>query len=80
MNESIESHWITLYVNDNNAAYFVSFGVENVPAEIKKFIEKKTCCHNYLQSRSIRFDNVRTFLCWIYCFYVQRYFCKSIFS
>ena len=39
--ESIESHWITLYVNDNNAAYFVSFGVEHVPKEIKKFMGNK---------------------------------------
>ena len=39
--ESIESHWITLYVNDNNAAYLVSFGVEHVPKEIKKFMGNK---------------------------------------
>ena len=26
--KSIQSHWIVLYVNDNNVIYFDSFGVE----------------------------------------------------
>ena len=34
--KSIETHWITLYVNRNNATYFDSFGVEHIPKEIKK--------------------------------------------
>ena len=39
----IGTHWIALYVNDNNkrpsynAIYFGSFGVEHIPKEIKKF-------------------------------------------
>ena len=32
--ESIGTHWIAMYVNDNNVTYFVSFGVENIPKEI----------------------------------------------
>ena len=38
--KSIGSHWIALYVNDNNrrasydAIYFYSFGVENILREI----------------------------------------------
>ena len=32
--KSIGNHWVTLYVKENNIAYFDSFGVENVP---KKF-------------------------------------------
>ena len=35
------THWIALYVNDNNVTYFDSFGVEHIPKEIKKFIGKK---------------------------------------
>ena len=38
---SIETHWITLYVNVNNIIYFSSFEIEYIPKEIKKFIEKK---------------------------------------
>ena len=33
--ESIETHWIVLHVNNNNAPYFDSFGVEHIPKEIK---------------------------------------------
>ena len=32
--KSIETHWIALYANDNNATYFYSFGVEHIPKEI----------------------------------------------
>ena len=36
--ESVRTHWIALYVNDNNVTYFDSFGVEHIPKMIKKFI------------------------------------------
>ena len=29
--ESIRTHWIALYVNDDNVTYFDSFGVEHIP-------------------------------------------------
>ena len=32
--ESTATHWIALYVNDNNLTYFDSFGIENIPKEI----------------------------------------------
>ena len=35
------THWITLYVNGNNTIYFVTFGVEHIPKEIKILIENK---------------------------------------
>ena len=34
--ESIETHWIALYVSDNNVIYFDSFGFEHIQKEIKK--------------------------------------------
>ena len=34
------THWITLWVNNNNATYFNSFGVEHIPEEINAFITK----------------------------------------
>ena len=37
----IGTHWIALYVKNNEVIYFDSFGVEHVPKEIKKFIEHK---------------------------------------
>ena len=36
--KSIGTDWIALYVNGNNATTFYSFGVENIPKEIKKLI------------------------------------------
>ena len=34
----IGTHWVALYVNDKTIIYFDSFGVENIPKEITKFI------------------------------------------
>ena len=39
--ESVETHWIVLYVNDDNVTYFDSFGVEHIPKEIRTFIGNK---------------------------------------
>ena len=33
----IATHWIALYVLNNNVTYFDSFGVEHIPKEIKTF-------------------------------------------
>ena len=37
----IETHWVALYLQNNNVTYFDSFGVEHIPKEIKKFINNK---------------------------------------
>ena len=34
----IGTHWVALYVNNNNVTYFDSFRVEHIPNEIKAFI------------------------------------------
>ena len=39
--KSIGSHWIALYVKDNNVIYFHSFEVERIPKEIRKIIGNK---------------------------------------
>ena len=44
--ESIGTHWIALYIIDNNVTYFDSFGVEHIPKEIKKIIENKNIITN----------------------------------
>ena len=36
--QSIGTHWIALYVNNDNVTCFESFVVEHIPKEIKKFI------------------------------------------
>ena len=37
----IGTHWIALWVNNNNVTYFDSFGVEHIPKEIKTFIKNR---------------------------------------
>ena len=37
----IRTHWVTLYVQNNNVTYFDSFGVEHFLKEIKTFINNK---------------------------------------
>ena len=37
----IETHWVALYVKDNDITYFYRFGEEHIPKEIKIFIKKK---------------------------------------
>ena len=44
--ESIETHWVALYVSYNNITYFDSFGVEHITKEIKKFIGNKKITTN----------------------------------
>ena len=44
--KSIGTHWMTLYVNAKNVTYFDSFGVENIPKEIRKFIRNKNITKN----------------------------------
>ena len=40
------THWIALWVNNNNATYFDSFGVEHIPKEIKEFAKSKNIITN----------------------------------
>ena len=37
----IGTHWVALWVNNNNVSYFDSFCVEHIPKEIIKFIENR---------------------------------------
>ena len=37
----IGTHWVALWVNNNNVTYFDSFGAEYIPKEITKFIENR---------------------------------------
>ena len=42
----IGTHWIALYVLNNNFTYFDSSGLEHIPREIKKFIEGSSITAN----------------------------------
>ena len=36
----IGTHWVALYALNNDVTYFVSFGVEHIPKELKAFIDR----------------------------------------
>ena len=42
----IGTHWIALYVTNNDITFFDSFGVEHIPKEIIKFIGRKNIIAN----------------------------------
>ena len=49
--KSIGTHWIDLYVNDDNMTYFDIFEVEHIPKEIKKFIGNKLSPQIFLECK-----------------------------
>ena len=49
-------HWVALYPLNNNATYFDSFGVEDIPKEIKKFINKSAIITNIFRIQA--YDSV----------------------
>ena len=60
--EDVGTHWIALYVKDNEITYFDSFGVKHVPKEIKKFIGHKNIKTNIFR---IQADN--SIMCGYFC-------------
>ena len=45
----VVTHWIALYVLNNDATYFESFGVEHIAKKIKAFIGNKNIKTNILE-------------------------------
>ena len=58
----IRTHWIALYVLNNNVTYFDIFGVEHIPKEIKYFIGNETIKTNIFRTRA--FDSI---MCRYFC-------------
>ena len=58
----IGTHWVALWVNNNDVTYFDSFDVEHIPKEI--FIDRSLSITTNIFR--IQFSNVWIFLYWIY--------------
>ena len=58
----IGTHWIALYVKDNDITYFDSFGVEHIPKEIKAFIKNKNIKINIFRIQA--YDSI---MCGYFC-------------
>ena len=48
----IGTHWVALYVQNNDVTYFDSFGVEHIPKEIKTFIGNKNIKTNIFRTQA----------------------------
>ena len=58
----IGTHWISLYVSNNNVTYFDGFGVEHIPKEIKTFINKST-----IVTSIFRIQAYNSIMCGYFC-------------
>ena len=58
----IVTHWIALYVKNNDITYFDSFGVERIPKEIQEFIKNKNIKVNIFRIQA--YDSI---MCGYFC-------------
>ena len=49
----IGTHWVALWVNNNDVTYFDSLGVEHIPKESEAFINNKTLKQIFLEYKHI---------------------------
>ena len=62
VDEYKDTHWIVLYVKDNEITYFDSFGVEHAPKEIKKFSG-----HKNIKTNIFRIEADNSVMCGYFC-------------
>ena len=58
----VGTHWIVLYISNNNAIHFDSFGVERILKEITKFIGNKNIKTNIFRIQA--YDSI---MCGYFC-------------
>ena len=58
----IGTHWVALYVKNNDITYFDSFGVEHIPKEINAFIRNKNIKVNIFRIQA--YDSI---MCGYFC-------------
>ena len=59
---NVGTHWVALYVQNNNVTYFDSFGVEHMPKEIRTFISNKNIMTNVFRLQA--YDSI---MCGHFC-------------
>ena len=62
----IGTHWVALYVNNNDVTYFDSFGVEHMPKEIKKIIDRSLHNKN-IKAYIFRTRTYDSIMCGYFC-------------
>ena len=58
----IGTHWVALWINNNNATFFDSVGVEHIPKEIIKFIENRN-----IKTNIFRIQTYDSIMCGYFC-------------
>ena len=58
----IGTHWIALYANNKTVTYFDSFGIENIPKEVKKFLGNRNVISNIYRKQN--YDSI---MCGYFC-------------
>ena len=58
----IGTHWIALYIQNNDVTYFDSFGVEHIPKEIITFIGNKN-----IKTNIFRIQEHDSIMCGYFC-------------
>ena len=59
----IRSHWVALYVINNDVTYFDSFGVEHIPEEMKAFIDRSLS----IATSIFRIEAYNSIMCGYFC-------------
>ena len=70
----IETHWIALYINKNDVTYFDSFGVEDIPKEIKTFINCPSFSASHDKNKItniLRIQAYDSIMCIYFCIFVS---------
>ena len=67
------THWVALYVQNNNVTYFGSLGVEHIPKEIETFINSKN-----IETNIFRIQAYSSIMCGY--FYIGFTACKKDFN
>ena len=68
--ENTGMHWIALFVKNNEAIYFDSFGIEHIPKEINKFINNdmtKSSAIARIKSNIFRIQAYDSIMCGYFC-------------
>ena len=64
----IGTHWVALWLDNNNATYFDSFGVEHIPKEIKAFINNNNNNNNKnIKTNIFRIQAYDSIMCGYFC-------------
>ena len=58
----IGTHWVTLYVHNNNVTCFETFGVEHIPKKFKAFIKNENITANIFRIQA--YDSI---MCGYFC-------------